>query len=186
MDRFRFGVLTIVPMVLLFIGAVMLVSANWYEYHTLGAGDDPAKLVNQAGWEPLPGSGTLSGSGFAVNYRRPRFLPHPNTASPAPTPQSATAPAIHAKAAKLSLALRDVASNSYPPSQGGMSLASFNSAANADSELAAELDVDGDHSPQANAVRALMPSIASALDTAKTTSNSDALIRLAVQLDHAA
>jgi hypothetical protein len=100
----------------------------------------------------------------------------------APAPAAAQPPTtsflVINKTAALTGALRNVAASHGP--------VNYTNALNAYSELSAELDVDTDHTPRAEAIRALLPSVKDALDTAKTTVDNDALIRLAVQLDHAA
>ena len=47
------------------------VSANWYEYHFVGDGDDIAVLASQ-GWEPVPDAPALA-SGITLYYRRARL-----------------------------------------------------------------------------------------------------------------
>jgi|SRR5579864_8896622 len=187
MDRFRFAVLTVVPMILVFVGAAAFVQGNWYEYHVLAPGETPQNLVNQDGWQPVPGMETRSG--IALNYRRPRFLPHPNseqvTASDdtAPSPTDKT---IQAKASMLARSIRSFAIYSGSPAsdKGGIVRSSYTSLRNAYTEFATELDTDGDTSDEAAAARAMVPRLKDAIETAYGTVNNDALISLAVQLDH--
>lgn len=174
-----------IVLIAVLLSVAAFVQSNWYEYHVLASGETPQNLVNQNGWEPVPGMETRSG--IALNYRRPRLLPHPNVESP-PAPASPTATpvtAIHSKAAELAFQMRGIVKNSAPGSVDvGMRNLYYASARAAYSELAAEVGLDS--SPSANAAQALLPSLKAALDTAKTTLNNDDLSRLAVQLDHVA
>jgi hypothetical protein len=47
------------------------VSANWYEYHFVGDGDDIAVLASH-GWEPVPDAPALA-NGITLYYRRARL-----------------------------------------------------------------------------------------------------------------
>ena len=188
MQRLLFVMLAIVLIGVLVFGAA-LVQANWYEYHFLASGETPANLVNQNGWEPVPGMEARNG--VALNYRRPRFLPHPNVESmtaPAASVPSATARPVQSKASALARAIRSVAIYSSPPATdtGYIVKGGYTSLRNAYTEFVTELDTGGDTSGEAASARALVPQLKQAIETAYATVNNDALIGLAVQLDHVA
>jgi hypothetical protein len=188
LQRFLFVLLAIIVIGVLIFGAA-LVQANWYEYHFLTSGETPQNLVNQNGWEPMPGMETRNGVAF--NYRRPRFLPHPNAepfTAPAANAPSATTKNIQSKATALARAIRSFAIYDHPPASDktGFVAGSYTSLRNAYTEFATELDTDGDSSDEAEAARAMIPQLKQAVETAYAAVNNDTLIRLAVQLDHVA
>ena len=50
--------------------AVVVVSGGWYEYHILTAGEDPAQMINQDGWQLVLRDGSV------WQFRRPHVRLH--------------------------------------------------------------------------------------------------------------